>query len=157
MELVKNIYFNTDKLIEDEVVKISYTGKFFQENSKKVYIHYGFGNSWKHLTEVEMQKTSLGFQAEIKLVENEPLNLVFRNDKNEWDNNSNKNYSFEIEKAPMELLVIDEKKQKIVYPKKLKKSHIFFKKVKLYAFRFFKYMDKIIFGDYESQYNDNDD
>ena len=29
MELVKNIFFNTDKLIENSKVKISYTGKFF--------------------------------------------------------------------------------------------------------------------------------
>lgn len=35
MELVKNIFFNTDKLIENSNVKISYTGKFFQDNSKK--------------------------------------------------------------------------------------------------------------------------
>ena len=32
MELVKNIFFNTDKLVENINVKISYTGKFFQEN-----------------------------------------------------------------------------------------------------------------------------
>ena len=31
MELVKNIFFNTDKLIENSTVKISYTGKLFQE------------------------------------------------------------------------------------------------------------------------------
>ena len=30
MELVKNIFFNTDKLIENTKVKISYTGKLFQ-------------------------------------------------------------------------------------------------------------------------------
>ena len=35
MELVKNIFFNTDKLVPNSVVKISYTGKFFQDASKK--------------------------------------------------------------------------------------------------------------------------
>ena len=29
MELTKNIFFNTDKLVENSTVKISYTGKFF--------------------------------------------------------------------------------------------------------------------------------
>ena len=33
MELVKNIFFNTDKLVENSKIKISYTGKFFQDNS----------------------------------------------------------------------------------------------------------------------------
>ena len=46
MELVKNIFFNTDKLIQNSKIKISYTGKFFQDNSQEVTIHYGFGNSW---------------------------------------------------------------------------------------------------------------
>ena len=35
MELVKNIFFNTDKLVENSCVKISYTGKLFQENSEE--------------------------------------------------------------------------------------------------------------------------
>ena len=42
MELVKNIFFNTDKLVESSKVKISYTGKLFEENSKNVYLHYGY-------------------------------------------------------------------------------------------------------------------
>ncbi len=43
MELVKNIFFNTDKLVEKSKVKISYAGKLFQDRSEEVYIHYGFG------------------------------------------------------------------------------------------------------------------
>lgn len=38
MELTKNIFFNTDKLVENSKVKISYTGKFFQDTSEKVSI-----------------------------------------------------------------------------------------------------------------------
>ena len=34
MELVKNIFFNKDKLTANSIVKISYTGKFFQYNSE---------------------------------------------------------------------------------------------------------------------------
>ena len=43
MELVKNIFFNTDKLVENSNVKISYTGKFFQDNSEEVFINYELG------------------------------------------------------------------------------------------------------------------
>lgn len=32
MELVKNIFFNTDKLVENSTVKISYAGKLFQND-----------------------------------------------------------------------------------------------------------------------------
>ena len=41
MELVKNIFFNTDKLVENSKIKISYTGIFFQDDSQDVFFHYG--------------------------------------------------------------------------------------------------------------------
>ena len=59
MELVKNIFFNTDKLILNSTVKISYTGELFENGNDHVYIHYGFGNNWNNLTEVEMEKTEI--------------------------------------------------------------------------------------------------
>ena len=92
MELVKNIFFNTDKLVENSVVKISYTGKLFQDGSDEVFIHYGFGNSWDNLNEIKMEKSELGFQAEIELVPSETLNLCFRNANNQWDKKVGQNY-----------------------------------------------------------------
>ena len=57
MELVKNVFFNTDKLVENAKVKISYVGKLFQENSSEVYLHYGFGSNWDNVNEIKMEKT----------------------------------------------------------------------------------------------------
>ena len=54
MELVKNIFFNTDKLVENSNVKISYTGDLFQNNAEEVYIHYVFGLNWEDLNEIKM-------------------------------------------------------------------------------------------------------
>ena len=108
MELVKNIFFNTDKLIENSSVRISYTGRFFQENSEKVFAHYGFGPNWDNINEVEMEKTELGFQTEIQLSEGETFNLVFKNENGDWDNNEGQNYSFPIEKVSTELVVLED-------------------------------------------------
>ena len=80
MELVKNIFFNTDRLTQNSRVKISYTGKLFQENSEDVYIHYGFGLLWEDLNEVKMEKTDLGFQAEIDLIDKDTFNFCFKNE-----------------------------------------------------------------------------
>ena len=93
MELVKNVFFNTDKLVENAKVKISYVGKLFQENSSEVYLHYGFGSNWDNVNEIKMEKTELGFQAEIELLSSDTLNFCFRNSNNEWDNNENANYN----------------------------------------------------------------
>ena len=56
MELVKNIFFNTDKLIQNSNIKISYTGELFNNNSEEVYIHYGFGPNWENVNELKMNK-----------------------------------------------------------------------------------------------------
>ena len=104
MELVKNIFFNTDKLVENSKVKISYTGKLFEENSKNVYLHYGYGINWDNISDVEMTKTELGYQAEIELMSSDSLNLCFRNLNNEWDNNNGQNYTFKIEKVEVALV-----------------------------------------------------
>lgn len=98
MELVKDIYFNTDKLIENTDVKVSYTGKFYQGNNEKVFLHYGYDKDWNNLTDIEMVKTDLGYQAELKLIGQNTLNFCFKNQNNEWDNNCGNNYIFNIEK-----------------------------------------------------------
>ena len=103
MELSKNIFFNTDKLVENSKVKISYTGSLFQDASKEVFIHYGFGHNWENVNDVKMEKTELGFQAEIELTGTETFNFCFRNENNIWDNNEGQNYIFPIEKIQNEL------------------------------------------------------
>ena len=102
MELTKNIFFNTDKLIENSKVKISYTGELFQNNSEEVSIHYGFGLNWDSVNDTKMEKTDLGFQAEIDLIEADSFNFCFKNENDIWDNNNGQNYIFPLEKAQQE-------------------------------------------------------
>lgn len=147
MELVKNIFFNTDKLVENTSVKISYTGKLFQENSEEVYLHYGFGINWDNLNEVKMVKTELGFQAEIELVSADTLNFCFRDGNNVWDNNKSQNYIFPIEKV--ELALVPTEVSSISAPRKLRKTYIWSKKVRLAVYKIITYLPKIISGNYK--------
>ena len=147
MELLKNIFFNTDKLIENTIVKISYTGKFFQENAEEVFIHYGFGNNWDNLNEIKMEKTELGFQVEIELLSNDSLNLCFRNSNNEWDNNDSQNYIFPIEKADLSLVVKEE--NEVDVSRKLRKTYLWSKKIRLAVYKLITYLPKIISGNYK--------
>ncbi|MBR6034248.1 MAG: hypothetical protein IKP28_05945 [Clostridia bacterium] len=148
MELSKNIFFNTDKLVENQVVKISYTGKFFQDGSADVYLHYGFGLLWENLGEVKMERTDLGFQAEITLASADTLNFCFKNETGEWDNNENGNYIFPIEKyeaevANPELALI------VAPPRKLRKSYMWSKKIRLAIYKIITYLPRIISGNYK--------
>ena len=65
MELVKNVFFNTDKLVENAKVKISYVGKLFQENSSEVYLHYGFGSNWDNVMKLKWKKQNLDFKLKL--------------------------------------------------------------------------------------------
>lgn len=149
MELVKNIFFNTDKLIENSRVKISYTGKFFQDNSQEVTIHYGFGNNWENLHDEKMVKTELGFQIEADLGEFDTFNFCFCNEKNEWDNNNGTNYSFLIEKKPVELITLDDEPVSLGSARKLRKTYIWSKKIRLAVYKIITYLPKIISGNYK--------
>lgn len=147
MELIKNIFFNTDKLVENSKVKISYAGKLFQDNCEEVYIHYGFGLNWDNIGEIKMEKTELGFQAEVELISSETFNFCFRNAENEWDNNGGQNYVFPIEKVELALVV--KEKSFLDAPRKLRKSYIWSKKVRLAVYKLITYLPKLISGNYK--------
>ena len=151
MELTKNIFFNTDKLVENSKVKISYTGKFFQDSSEEVFIHYGFGINWDNVNDIKMEKTELGFQAEIELGEGETFNFCFKNGNDEWDNNEGQNYVFPIEKVQTELLVLEDEPLSLGSPKKLRRSYLWSKKIRLAVYKIITYLPKLISGNYKKK------
>lgn len=151
MELTKNIFFNTDKLVENSKVKISYTGKLFQESSEEVSIHYGFGINWNNINDIQMQKTELGFQAEIELGEGETFNFCFKDGNNNWDNNNGQNYIFPLEKVQTELLVLDDEPTSLGSARKLRKSYLWSKKIRLAVYKIITYLPKLISGNYKKK------
>ena len=155
MELVKNIFFNTDKLVQNSNIKITYTGELFSNNSEKVFLHYGYGINWDNINEIEMNKTELGFQAELTLPEADILNFCFRNSQNNWDNNQNMNYTFEIEKPEVSLIVKEDSNMPLASSKHLRKSYILKKKIKLAVYKMIKYFPKILSGNYKKKLNTN--
>ena len=155
MELVKNIFFNTDKIVENSKLKISYVGSLYQNQSEEVFLHYGFGENWDNTTDMLMEKTDLGFQCEIDIIESNFLNLCFRNSNNQWDNNDNKNYVFPIEKLSEdeteELGLVLMGDNQMQMHKGLRKSYIWSKKVRIAVYKLLKYIPKIISGNYKKK------
>lgn len=154
MELVKNIFFNTDRLTANTTVKISYTGKFFQDNSTNVSIHYGFGNEWEGLIDAEMTKTELGFQIEVDLLDKETFNFCLKNEKGEWDNNEGTNYIFNIEHPDTALILLEEVDMHPV--RRLRRSYIFAKKLRLAIYKMLVYIPKLISGNYKRKKYDSE-
>ena len=154
MELTKNIFFNTDKLIQNSKVKISYTGTFFENDSEEVYIHYGFGAFWDNLSEIKMEKTELGFQTEIDLINSDTFNFCFRNGNDEWDNNNYQNYVFELEAPSMDLIVRDIDCS-LDRPNRLRRSYLWSKKIRLAVYKIIAYVPKLISGNYKKKLYNN--
>ena len=155
MELVKNIFFNTDKLTPNTKVKISYTGKFYKDNSQDVYVHCGFGENWDNILDIKMEKTDLGFQTELELIDSNSLNFCFKNENGDWDNNDNKNYIFPIEHIETALVAVENNSFIISSPRKLRKSYILTKKIKLAIYKIITYVPKIISGNYKKRITGN--
>ena len=153
MELTKNIFFNTDKLLQNSKVKISYIGKLFEENSEEVYIHMGFGTFWDNLSEIKMEKTEIGFQAEVELLESDTFNFCFRNQKDEWDNNNGENYVFELERLPLDLIVADDL-NRLSKTNRLRKSYLWSKKLRIAVYKIITYLPKLISGNYKRKINE---
>ncbi|MCI8411665.1 MAG: hypothetical protein HFJ40_04410 [Clostridia bacterium] len=155
MELTKNIFFNTDKLVENSKVKISYTGMLFQDASnEEVSIHYGFGLNWDNINDIQMEKTELGYQAEIELLQGETFNFCFKNGNDVWDNNNGTNYIFPLEKVQTELLVLDDEPVSLGSARKLRRSYLWSKKVRLAVYKIITYLPKIISGNYRRKVTD---
>ena len=162
MELVKNIFFNTDKIVENTKLKISYVGTLYQEQAEEVTLHYGFGPDWDNVTDVTMEKTELGFQCEIDITDGETLNLCFKDGFGNWDNNNGENYTFTIEKYEptedeidtTETSLVEVKDNGMQIHKGLRKTYIWSKKVRIAVYKLIKFFPKIISGNYKRKITD---
>ncbi len=153
MELTKNIFFNTDKLVANSTVKVSYTGKLFQDKADEVFIHYGFGPTWENLTDVKMEKTDLGFQVEITLDDSVSLNFCFNDGQDNWDNNDNSNYTFEIEELPTALTLTED--LTLTPRPRLRRTYIWSKKIRIAVYKIITYLPKLISGNYKRKVNND--
>ena len=102
-----------------------------------------------------MEKTELGFQAEIDLIDSDSFNFCFRNENNEWDNNNYENYIFPLEAQNTDLVVLDVDSS-LDRPNRLRKSYLWSKKIRLAIYKIITYVPKLISGNYKKKITNND-
>ncbi|MCF8009950.1 MAG: carbohydrate-binding protein [Clostridiales bacterium] len=81
-----------------EVVTILYNGLLSASGAKEVYLRAGYGDSdsWYETNDYKMSKTGWGFVRTIEINDDSHLNICFRDNVYNWDNNNGINWSFEI-------------------------------------------------------------
>lgn len=77
-------------------IKVRYDGLLAKSGATHVFAHVGYGNNWDHQRDYQMKKTSTGFETEVPVEDADTLNVCFKDCASNWDNNSGKNYSFDI-------------------------------------------------------------
>ena len=96
----------------------------------------------------------MGYQAEIQLLEGDTFNFCFKNSNEIWDNNNGQNYIFPLEKVQNELIVLEDEPVSLGSAKKLRRSYLWSKKVRLAVYKIISYLPKLISGNYKRKLND---
>jgi len=80
----------------NENVTIVYNGLLAQCGASEVYARVGYDCEWQGSQDLKMIRTNSGFETTIPTANADHLNVAFKDSSNNWDNNSNRNYSFNI-------------------------------------------------------------
>ena len=75
--------------------------------------------------------------------------FCLKNEKNEWDNNNNHNYIFLIEHPEASLVLLEDFDVPTI--RRLRKSYIISKKVKLAIYKMLIYVPRLISGNYKKK------
>lgn len=79
-------------------ITVMYDGLLSKSGASHVYAHTGFGDNWERTFDYPMTRTSSGFETTINVEHADTLNICFKDCADNWDNNSGKNYTFDISK-----------------------------------------------------------
>ena len=79
----------------------------------------------------------------------ESFNFCFKDENDNWDNNDGKNYIFPLEKVQNELLVLDDEPTSLGSARKLRRSYLWSKKIRLAVYKLITYIPKLISGNYK--------
>ncbi|MDP4180476.1 MAG: carbohydrate-binding protein [Bacillota bacterium] len=92
----KGVSFST---VGDKV-KLTYSGLLAKSGANEVFAVVGFGDNknWQNISTYPMNSTNQHtYELSIPAKDNEQINVVFKDNSDNWDNNTGKNYSFYIQ------------------------------------------------------------
>ena len=98
-----NSYIQSGVLLFPNVVakgdnaRLIYKGLLSNSGADAVYMHLGYGEKWDNNWDIKMKKTNDGYEAEFPVTSAKLLHLAFNDGANHWDNNSGRNYTFEVQ------------------------------------------------------------
>lgn len=84
-------------LVKGDKASVVYKGILKDSGADTVYMHVGYGDNWDNQEDIEMKRTDEGFESTLPIISDQQLKLAFKDCANNWDNNSRRNYTFEVQ------------------------------------------------------------
>ena len=104
---------------------------------------------------MNLKKFLLDMALEIKLIESTTFNFCLKNEKDEWDNNNGENYIFKIEHPETALVVTNIDEFGLMQSRRLRKSYIISKKIRIAIYKILSTIPKLVTGNYKKKKYDN--
>lgn len=95
--LENGVILTPNVVAKGDKAAVIYRGILHDSGADSVYMHVGYGSRWEDSQVIQMNRSVEGFEAAIPLTSDAKLNVAFKDSANNWDNNSGRNYSFEVE------------------------------------------------------------
>ena len=94
--LSNGVIISPSILSTGERVRVIYDGLLSKSGANHIYAKVGFGSKWEKEGYFQMIKSDTGFETTIPVANADTMNLAFKDCANNWDNNSGKNYIFDV-------------------------------------------------------------
>lgn len=152
MDITKEIKFNTESLLKNTSVSLSYNGFLVDDAAETIHIKYCFNDDWDNCIQEEMDKSEDGYTIDLNLESNDSISICFTDNLDRWDNNNFNNYVFQIKEKNTEL-VVAQNSLPYLQQNKLRKTYIWRKKIKLLLYKLFSSLPRFITGNYRRRLN----
>lgn len=81
----------------DEIT-VTYSGMLASNGAVEIYAHVGYGDEWEQKSFIPMANNNGVFSCNLNVLMPGTLNMCFKDNADNWDNNSQNNYSFKVAK-----------------------------------------------------------
>jgi hypothetical protein len=98
MQMYSNNGISVSKtsIVAGDELTLSYNGVLAERGADSIYAHIGYGDNWEDKDLVPMKRIGNTFKTSIKVTRTGSLNICFKDSVDNWDNNSNSNYTFSV-------------------------------------------------------------
>lgn len=82
----------------NDTLNIHYRGLLKNSGASEIFLHYGFDNWNRSLNTVKMEHSEDGsFNAAVKATGDQEMNLCFKDNADNWDNNNGNNWTLHLQ------------------------------------------------------------